>query len=273
MWGADPEDVIAVGGYRYQIGPKAGEMAALHLAGDGSWVPRDPGLRGELTAVWGTSGSNVFATASDGRILHYGGTSWMVMARPQALPLNGIAGRSPTDVYAVGDRGSIIHFDGVSWSPMVSGTVQDLHGVWADGERGVFAVGKGGTILHLAKRLPAPDGGDCAQPVRLYCGAPARYFGDTGGGSVVYRLDSPLRGRIDVQVIGHVAEVEASVVGARADGTCAPETQLGTEVDVVRDQRVYVLVDGPPSGYTFTLECTPGRVTQADTLNDADRRR
>jgi hypothetical protein len=92
--------------------------------------------------------------------------------------------------------------------------------------------------------------------VPLYCGAPARYFGDTTGGPVYYRLE-PIRGRIEVQVTGHAGAVEATVVGTRADGTCAREVVLGSEVEVVRDETMYVIVDGPASGYTLTLDCTP----------------
>jgi hypothetical protein len=140
---------------------------------------------------------------------------------------------------------------------MFTGTSADLNAVWADPDRGVFAVGDGGLVLHLADRLPAQHGGDCARPVPLHCGAPP-YFGDTTAGPVHYRLDAPIDGRIDARLTAHDGELDLRIVGARADRGCAPERVLGaTTARVAKHETVYAVIDGPPSGYTLSLTCTP----------------
>jgi hypothetical protein len=45
---------------------------------------------------------------------------------PQGNDLSAVWGSSATDVFAVGDAGTIFHYDGSTWSPMASGTSQDF---------------------------------------------------------------------------------------------------------------------------------------------------
>ncbi len=294
LWGYDREGVLAVGTNLSETGATGAIAVRQYMPGAVPWAYRDPMLPmpdsiGELTAVWGTSKSHVFAVASDGRILHHDGATWQVMSQPQTQPLNGIWGRSATDVYAVGNGGSVQHYDGASWTPMDSGTNATLNGVWVDAS-GVYAVGDGGLIIHLADQLPALTGGNCPRPVPLYCGAPTPYFGDTKdavstfesygcptrkltGGEVYYRLDSPITGHI-VAHLTHAADLDLDllVLGADGDGGCAPmdcraasqsmgATETQVEVSVKNDQTYYLVVDGvngASAGYTLRLECTPG---------------
>jgi hypothetical protein len=72
----------------------------------------------ELTSVWGTSNSDVFATTDMGGILHYDGVSWDEMEVPTMEPLKGIWAASSDNVFAVGSSGTILRFDGESWQKM-----------------------------------------------------------------------------------------------------------------------------------------------------------
>ncbi|MCG6909105.1 MAG: hypothetical protein LJE94_03145 [Deltaproteobacteria bacterium] len=108
-----------------------------------------------LYAVWGTSGSDVFAAGGLETILHFNGSSWVeqnVVAN--GVVLRDVRGNSGSNVYAVGGNGTIYHYDG-TWS-LVSdiNTSADLNGVWVSANGEVFIVGAqpptGGTavILH-----------------------------------------------------------------------------------------------------------------------------
>ncbi len=123
-----------------------------------------------------------------------------------------------------------------------------------------------------------------------YCGAKVPYFGDTtgatsslesygctdrtlSGGEVTYRLDSPITGHIVAHLVAHDADLDLIVVGADADGDCSPTerclasarsigaAEARVEVSAAKDETLYVIVDGASgaaSGYTLTLDCTPG---------------
>ena len=62
--------------------------------------------------------------------------------------LSAIWGSSPSDIYAVGTRGVIIHYDGSSWNEMDSGTENDLLAVWGSSANDIYIAGADGTILH-----------------------------------------------------------------------------------------------------------------------------
>ena len=44
-----------------------------------SWSEMTSGTTVSLPAIWGSSGSNVFAVGDNGTILHYDGTAWSAM--------------------------------------------------------------------------------------------------------------------------------------------------------------------------------------------------
>src|SRR5215831_18736214 len=67
---------------------------------------------------------------------------------PQGNNLSAIWGSEASDVWAVGDSGTILHWDGSAWSSVSSGTTNALRAVWGSGASDVWAVGDFGTILH-----------------------------------------------------------------------------------------------------------------------------
>ena len=103
-----------------------------------------------FNAVWGSSGSDVFAVGDYGTIFHYNGSTWSSMASGTIVELNGVWGSSGSDVFAVGGWGSgnILHYNGSTWSSMTSGAIDPLCGVWGSSGSDVFAVGHFGTIFH-----------------------------------------------------------------------------------------------------------------------------
>jgi len=113
-----------------------------------------------LNAVWGSSGTDVFAVGYFGAILHYDGNTWSTMPSETGDGLLwDVWGNSGSDVFAVGSGssgGTILHYNGSTWTPMsnpLSGvSMVELTSVWGTSSSNVFAVGGGfntdGIILH-----------------------------------------------------------------------------------------------------------------------------
>lgn len=104
-----------------------------------------------LTAVWGDSPSNIYATgikasSPQGGIFHYDGTKWSTLLQtPQSF--HDIWANSSTDIYFVGTQGTIYHSDGTQLTSLSSGTNKDLLGIWSTSNGDLFVVGTEGTIL------------------------------------------------------------------------------------------------------------------------------
>ena len=81
-----------------------------------------------------------------GTILHYDGTAWSPYSSRTTLLLSAVWGNSGTDVFAVGYNGTIVHYDGTDWTRHASGTSAWLFGVWGAGPMEVGAVEEGGEI-------------------------------------------------------------------------------------------------------------------------------
>jgi len=102
----------------------------------------------QLRAVWGPSGTEVFAVGDYGTILHTtdSGSNWSLMLSGITVNIYGVWGTSATNVIAVGDSGNIRKYDGSTWSAMTSGTTKRLRDVWGTASDNVIAVGEDGTI-------------------------------------------------------------------------------------------------------------------------------
>jgi hypothetical protein len=161
-------DIWAVG-----AGGKYASGEALHYNGTAwSIVPTpQPFFQGSLSHVVALTSNNVWAvgtgsprTGPGGNVTvieHWDGTSWTIVASPNAAPsvssnfLSGIAAVSATDIWAVGyytnSTGTHTlteHWDGTSWSiipsPDGTGAASVLHGVAATSTGFVVAVGDSG---------------------------------------------------------------------------------------------------------------------------------
>ena len=66
-----------------------------------------------LSAIWGTSSTDVFVVGAYGTILHYDGSTWSTMNSGFTFNLSAVWGSSSTDVFAFGTNG-ILHYDGTS---------------------------------------------------------------------------------------------------------------------------------------------------------------
>lgn len=116
-----------------------------------TWTQQPVPTTADIAAVWGTSGSDVFAVGSAGTILHYDGIEWGAMESGTVLDLNGVWGLSSTDVYAVGDDLTILHYDGTGWTAMVvpqDDPPRDFNSIWGRSGKDLWVVGTGMLRMH-----------------------------------------------------------------------------------------------------------------------------
>jgi len=114
-----------------------------------TWTQMPSGTTSALTAVWGTSGTNVYAVGYDGTLLHYDGAAWTRQTLGDAFTTHlAVWGSSATSVFVVGGGGRVFHWDGAAWGEVGTPTQEDLNAVWGTSSSNVWAVGTNGAILH-----------------------------------------------------------------------------------------------------------------------------
>lgn len=97
--------------------------------------------------IHGTSGTNVIAVGTNGKIVKYDGTNWSVMTSGTTQELRGVWVESATSAFAVGTNGTALRLSGTTWALTTTGTTQALNGIWSNA--GIaYAVGNGGTALR-----------------------------------------------------------------------------------------------------------------------------
>ncbi len=122
-------------------------LTMADVSGGADWAAMPSGTTQHLTAIWGSSASDVFAVGTQGTIQHFDGLTWSSMASGTTADLWAIWGSSANDVFAIGNGGTILHFDGSMWSAIPSGTTGPLTAIWGSSASDVFAVGFFHTIL------------------------------------------------------------------------------------------------------------------------------
>jgi hypothetical protein len=180
VWGASPEDVVAVGGDL-----KVGGQSLVCRARDGRWQQSRSGIQSLLLSVAGGVGTIVRAVGFNGGIVERVGDEWreinagtnehlfcirsLSTAEWTICGINGllrstragvwrshlatkkhlasVAETRPGEVTAVGFDGTIIRQNGDACSKVPSGTSANLLSVCATAQDAAIAVGAAGTIL------------------------------------------------------------------------------------------------------------------------------
>ena len=143
--------------YQYDVTPPKGKsrpyvrcahcFRPIHWKGN-VWSTESGGTAAYLSAVWGSSGADVWALGYYRELLHWNGSTWAETPAGWPYLLAGIWSSSADDVWAVGSSGTILHWNGLTWSESTSGTDNYLGAVWGSSGDDVWAVGEEGTILH-----------------------------------------------------------------------------------------------------------------------------
>lgn len=137
-----------------------------------------PALQANLTSVWGSSPTDVYAAGSGGVVLHYDGSSWVQVPRvtggealavtgsgstafvtgknfvatasrsaqtllAYAPQLNAVWAVDANTAFAVGESGIVWRYNNGAWQRLDTGVLYALKDVWAPSANRVFAVGEG----------------------------------------------------------------------------------------------------------------------------------
>ncbi|MBM4445354.1 MAG: hypothetical protein FJ020_08665 [Chloroflexi bacterium] len=143
VWGSVSDNVV------YAVG-NGGTILRYR---DGAWSSMESLTSVQLNAVWGSSGSAVYAVGAEGTIRWYDGSvpgTWTGMGGGTTVVLNDVWGSSATDIFFVGDAGTIGRFENGGWSSMSigGGASPDLMALWGATPSDVFAVGEQGAIIR-----------------------------------------------------------------------------------------------------------------------------
>ena len=135
VWVSAGGEVFIVGG----TPPLGGNAVIFHYTGN-TWELMPSGTTNTLEAVWGSSGSDVFAVGANGTILHYDGFEWLPMASNTGNYLTCVWGSAGNDVFASGGTTNIHHYNGSVWTP-TPGAVEYPDDLWGSSDSDVYAVG------------------------------------------------------------------------------------------------------------------------------------
>jgi hypothetical protein len=144
IWGTGLTNIFAVG---YTSSP-----LVIHFDGT-TWTPISlPSFSTTsigVSAVWGSSASDVFAATYAGVVLHFDGMAWTV-ANLGTSTLRGVWGSGPANVYAVGYNKTLCHYTTGGWASVVTpaAATTSFFALWGSAFNNIYVVGSGGTILH-----------------------------------------------------------------------------------------------------------------------------
>ncbi len=120
-------------------------------------------FNGQVTKMWGTSGSNIYCVGSGGAIYFYNGSSWTKIESGTTLPINDIYGayNSATkqwEILAVASDDAnkkILRIQGTSVSPLPdAGLSNSLNGVWFVPCEKYYVVGAGIGFKNILDSSP-----------------------------------------------------------------------------------------------------------------------
>lgn len=132
------------------------------MGGSPAWVVtslppvKATGLPPNVTALWGTGDSDVYAGTYGGHIYRWDGKTWTqdVEGPGQGQGTIRAFGGAAGDVYALGAQSTLLHFDGRAWSPVPVPGAPNGHevftGLHRSPEGDVLIAGSGdqGRLLH-----------------------------------------------------------------------------------------------------------------------------
>lgn len=146
IWGADPQNYWVVGSNGNSSQAADGGVI-LHWNGV-SWDQEPSGSLPPMTAVSGTSATDVWVVGERGTILHSDGVAWTAVDGGVGVNLNSLHARASDDVWAAGDFGAVIHWNGSGWESLPGPSHYYFTAVWANSASDVWLFGPDGIVLR-----------------------------------------------------------------------------------------------------------------------------
>jgi len=107
---------------------------------------------------------------------------WVMEDSPTGEDLYAVWGATGTDVFAVGTNGTVLRRQNAKWRELDSGVEEDLHGVWGTSTEHVVVVGDNCTALEFnGEPEPPEDGGVVPPDLRALEAATCSNFRDIDG--------------------------------------------------------------------------------------------
>ncbi len=111
-----------------------------------------------LTGVWGSSPTDMWAVGRAGSVLHFDGTAVRSVGSGVTVDLTDVWGTGPNDVWIVGDAGTALHFDGTAMTKVPTGATGNLLAVFTAARDDVWMGGQGSTLVHFNGTTVTPVG-------------------------------------------------------------------------------------------------------------------
>lgn len=147
-------------------------------AGSPGWCQLNAPIGTLLTAVAGSSESDLWVVGDAGLVVHGDGRSWRVIPSGTTAPLRGVTAWSPSAAMIVGDGGTILRWNGQAWAS-VMGAASDLRSVAGSSSQDVWIAGLLSYHWDGSQLVRAPDI-DGATSIWAFPGGDA--FAATGSG-------------------------------------------------------------------------------------------
>ena len=120
----------------------------LHFDGTSWTTSTAPPTPGFYNALHVLNESNIYVLKEAKEVMHYDGTNWQLMDTGVTQFWNDIFAIATDDIYVVGNDGTILHYSGSTWTPMASGTTNVLLSVFATNSTNVYVGGYTGCLYR-----------------------------------------------------------------------------------------------------------------------------
>ncbi len=147
IWGAQADDVW-IGGCQGKMVHVVGRPAGAILG-----QPTETLTLNSLTAVHGTSTSNVWAVGEGGTIRTWAPSTgrWRVMPSPTTSDFHAVRVFASGDVWVAGGDSTLLTFDGTTWRQVpLPGKPETLRAIWGNTSDDLW-VGGAATLLHVTR--------------------------------------------------------------------------------------------------------------------------
>jgi len=151
LWAFAPDDVYAIRNTRNAT--EISTNLLHHDGTGWSDVPFGVNLPeiDQLYALWGSPTGDLFATSTRW-VGRFDGTAWQEMDPGIAVDFTAVWGTSGSDVYVAGGFGVVEHYNGRELTRMTTGVEDDVLSIWGSTDGDVFAVTSAGSVLRYGHR-------------------------------------------------------------------------------------------------------------------------